>query len=84
VLEALAALLECFSYRTHPLGDHPHRLSDSIVWAGGYIPGQGWLEARQLEWIGARCSVGYNHAVCNRPPTGFIPPLDLGPGHQVR
>jgi hypothetical protein len=48
VLEALASLLECLGYRTHPLGDLLRRPEVTAVWAGGYIPARPRLEARQL------------------------------------
>ena len=75
VLEALASLLECLGYLSHPLGDVLCRPMVSTVWAGGYIPAAPGLEASQPAGAGARYTVGDSHAVCNRAPGGFIPPV---------
>ncbi len=73
MLEALASLLECLGYLTHPLGDVLCRPKVLTVWAGGYIPALPGLEASQPGRAGGRYTVGYNHAVCNRAAGGFIP-----------
>jgi hypothetical protein len=58
MLETLAALLECLGYRTHPLGDLPHRPTVTSVWAGGYIPARGRLEASHPGGATERCVIG--------------------------
>ena len=88
VLEALAALLECLGYRTHPLGDLPHRPSDSDRMGGRIHPrASARLEARQLGVRlvrGAQSATTTPSATCASPASFRPRTWDACPSGQVR